>query len=344
MSGFYKFFNEELKGVYLGQAPSIRFGRLRYFQLCEVLYNDQFIGDRFEGAARTNIQNVVIGREDTEIKRQLEEARVVKSDGHGDIRFGHISVINEVDCFVFCLFQGPLAVGVDLYGKKDARSYDDCVQVTDIDALGAAIAAGTIGGEKVTDLFVVRGGQVGYEGDGQFAYDALLRLETGDPFRKRELYSDQQEFRFVLFPKAHPYPLCDHVDVRLAGEVPLFLHTPFDGSTRVKTLPGDPDAAIQAIDDIMAEWAAMRPEHHADFCYTFEENVRLSSEASCAADAMFGPYARRLIDQYAIARSRYPIYLMDVTLMDYTGERSLEGDFRSYRRKVDHIRAGVPLY
>jgi hypothetical protein len=219
--GQYKFLDSRYIDSLLG--GQIRFGRLIYYRLLEVVTKDEWIGDASEGVALTHVENISITSEAPNpiARKRLEEARIVKMGDGSSVSFTNSTFIREVDCYVFCFSVGELRQLTDTMcdpGRPD-YAYDGCVSIVDPVTLASAIArTGTVNGIPVSDKFVVSAGPVDYR---PTAHDFFRDgVAPANPFKKHHRYSAQQEARIVLTPR-EPFH-SDFVSVTIGSPAILF--------------------------------------------------------------------------------------------------------------------------
>uniref|UniRef100_UPI003D10CAAB hypothetical protein n=1 Tax=Rhodopila sp. TaxID=2480087 RepID=UPI003D10CAAB len=219
--GQYKFLDSRyIDNLLRGQ---LRFGRLIYYRLLEVVTKDQWIGDTSEGLALTKIQNLSItpAAPNPLAQRRLEEARIVKMVEGSSVNISNCTFVNEVDCFVFCFSQGDLKHLKDIMCDpvRPDYAYDGCVSLPTPEALARAVLqTGIVDGRPVGDKFIVSVGAANYE---LAAHDFLKDgVAPANPFKKDRRYIAQQEARIVLIPRE---PIqCDFVSVTIASPSTLF--------------------------------------------------------------------------------------------------------------------------
>ncbi|HEX3141883.1 MAG TPA: hypothetical protein VHQ87_17640 [Rhizobacter sp.] len=192
----FKFLDQ--KDVPLMLSGSFRFGRLRNYQLLEMVYGDREIGDRREGAS------------------------ALHAHAKG------LTISNQIDCFALCLSLGT----PDVF----AGTYDGCVSINDVGRLARVIFAhGQIDGRPFTSVFRdLACDAVTYdwvETDLAHTDDA-----SPSPFRKSPRFARQAEVRIAVVHRepieadsitvrCHPRRvarLLEEVPVKAVGEAPAW--------------------------------------------------------------------------------------------------------------------------
>jgi hypothetical protein len=198
--GQYKFLDSRYIDCLLG--GQIRFGRLMYYRLLEVINKDPWIGDASEGVTVTTIDHVSISPDASRLQEtspiRLGDASPFTSFTITDARF--VQEMN--DCFVFCFSLGDLTQLTQTMCDPDRPdyAYDGCVSIVEPCSLADTILhTGIVDGKRIKDGFNVSVGRVNYE---LFVHDFLKEggVAPADPFRKHPRYSAQQEVRVVLHP------------------------------------------------------------------------------------------------------------------------------------------------
>lgn len=183
---------------------SLKFGRLKYYQLLEAITGDCWIGDRNEGAANLTIEHMFIDRDSEEDRRNREIAASMglKMMGNGQTISG-FTVRQEVDCFAFCTSEGTF---------EEARSalqatpggellYGSCIEISDLCELTDRIAKyGSSQFGPLGDQFdQVNCGPVVYETP---TVDVMYHSPIdASALRKSPLYAAQREARILVSPR-----------------------------------------------------------------------------------------------------------------------------------------------
>jgi hypothetical protein len=183
--GQYKF----LDSIYIDNLlrGQIHFRRLVYYRLMEVVTKDYWIGDASEGVALTKIENLSIGPDapDPLSQRRLAEAGIIRMVEGASVSIRDCTIVNEVDCFVFCFSLGDLKQLTNIMCDPDRPdyAYDGCVSLAEPAALADAILhMGIVDGSPVGDKFVVSVGPVDYElAEHDFLKDGVA---PANPFKK----------------------------------------------------------------------------------------------------------------------------------------------------------------
>jgi hypothetical protein len=201
--GYYKFLSS--RHVETTLSGSIRFGRLRYYQLLEGIFGDNRIGDLNEGRSISVIERseVIPGAEGASERELLRSAAIQIDEGSGVTVINH-RIIREIDAFIFCFSHGELEDLRAIMARENdhGASYDACIELRDIQALASRIFSDGIveGMGKVKDLFHrIRLGKVSYRSNIFDFRDGGPR--PGDAFLKQMTYSDQSEVRIALYPR-----------------------------------------------------------------------------------------------------------------------------------------------
>ena len=200
---YYKFLDK--KYVSSTIEGSLKFGRLRYYQLLEIMTGDQWIGDRNEGVARTKVTATLQeGNPEHAVLLDRLSKTGFKLGPGSSAELRDVTIRNELDCFVFCVSEGELAqLAASMSAPERAQyAYDSCLQLRDPQEIMQRLwAQGFVDGQPLPALFKsLHFGQVSYDwaerdlGDGPAA--------SGDPFVKSSRYTEQRERRFVLVPNA----------------------------------------------------------------------------------------------------------------------------------------------
>ena len=203
---FYKFLDKQyVAGTAAGR---LKFGRLRYYQLLEIVTGDQWIGDRKEGLAKTTV-NATLRADDPNDAALIERAESaglfrLEPGRKTQVTMKDVTLYNVVDCFVFCVSNGDLAILTTEMTAPERKkyAYDGCIHLVDPAEIAKRIwERGTVDGQPVSTNFEgVRFGPVTYEWkESEFT---SAPVGKGDPFLKDAIYSPQREWRFVLFPRA----------------------------------------------------------------------------------------------------------------------------------------------
>lgn len=177
-----------------------RFVRLRVYQMREIVFEDDSIGDVEEGAASSKFGfEFTPESQGAPIRKTLEEKGLMKVSGGSRVDAKTISIRSEVDCFVSCW---SVSSKPDLSGV--GSRYDTCVTASDAVTLAHLLYTQGVEfetGQSVGSVFLpIRFDEVDYL-DREFDIAAGV-LPSGDPFVKRRKYSKQAEYRFVLFPRS----------------------------------------------------------------------------------------------------------------------------------------------
>jgi hypothetical protein len=177
---------------------SLRFGRLKYYQLLEAVFNDAAVGDRHEGKASTKIDfDPSGGPSDSEIYDRIIDTGAIVGPMGSWVASGNIFT-REVDSFISC-WSTKSDNGIEGMGAD----YDSRVALDDPQAFADAIwesGVEMVSGSPVSTLFHrIEHGIVHYSAR---TFD-ITKEAAGEPsvFIKRPDYQSQAEYRFALFPK-----------------------------------------------------------------------------------------------------------------------------------------------
>lgn len=188
----FKFLDHSDVGKVLG--GSFKFGRLRHYQLLEIVYDDEEIGDRNEGTSVSTASAKLDGSPEAETARMALAAAggPMVAPGVG-VTFENFQMISFEDAFVLSLSIGMPA---SLIGK-----YDGCIAITDVESLAATLwSHGEWNGCPLPDSF----SEIRYQ---PITYDWTEHnlLQAGHPtpsaFRKAAKYAQQAEYRIALTPR-----------------------------------------------------------------------------------------------------------------------------------------------
>ncbi len=183
-------------------SGTFRFGRLRYYQLLEYLYDDPYIGDANDGVATTIVNAKITSPEDP-LARRLEQVAIIGPGiSNAKISFQNVKLINDVDCFAFCCtarFSDEIAR--EMY---DSSGYDRCIRIAGRQVLANHIwksgVVQELNGRYVKDVFTrIAHGRIQYcQAEGDIRDGPAV---PANPFVKLPRYTSQCEYRYALFPR-----------------------------------------------------------------------------------------------------------------------------------------------
>jgi len=239
---------------------SFRFGRLRYYQMMEIVFADESIGDAQEGTVSALVStNITPDNTGDPVRASLAKSSFIHVDENASIEIRNATFRNEVDCFVCCWSTSATP---DLSGTGSA--YD--TRVTAAGAKSLAHYLNSLGveresGSKILELFApIASGRVQYR---DLVHDmATGPLPSGDQFRKRTRYRHQSEYRLVLIPRATI--AADYVYIECPQAAELLKSAPVKRSQAVAlnaspTPPGD-EYFQQMFSSILAVWRQLQRE------------------------------------------------------------------------------------
>jgi hypothetical protein len=262
---------------------SFRFGRLRYYQMLEIVFEDESIGDAQEGTVSA-VVNAIITSDNTNdpVRASLEKSGIISVSQNSSIEFRNSTFNNEIDCFVSC--WSTLATP-DLTGT--GSTYDTCVTAAGaksithyLNSLGVERESGS----NILELFdpIVSKRMQYYD----VAHDmATGPLPGGDPFRKRTRYQHQAEYRLVLVPRTKIAADFVHIECPQATE--FLSSTPIERSPDVAPNPPDLHPGVeyfqQLLSSILAAWHRIQNELTISDDQAFRANCVASRSAFDAA-------------------------------------------------------------
>jgi hypothetical protein len=203
--GFYKFLDSEHVDKLLG--GSVKFTRLSYYRMLELVSNDRWIGDKDEGVARTHVGDMVVDGSDPRTLAMLNRTGAFyfpPNFGSKATLSGNVLVKSGPNPHIFCFSCGALDDLKDaMCGTKAQGSpYDACVEILNVLGLMKAVGHGLIrnmdGAPFRTAFKKVGGGAVKYSGHDKMLDDQGALLPSC--LRKKSIYTRQQEFRLALEP------------------------------------------------------------------------------------------------------------------------------------------------
>lgn len=177
----------------------IRFGRARYYQMQEVVFADESIGDKLECVSHMTVNTVIdTTQEPTSTQVNLAKMGILSVSGNSRVTFSDTQIYKEVDCYISCwttIANPPLkGVGADYDSRVTAAGAKTLCQY-----LWSHGKLQSDGLPVSTKFHSLRSGRVYYE---PMNHDVAENpLPAPNPFRKRLKYSDQHEYRLVIFPK-----------------------------------------------------------------------------------------------------------------------------------------------
>lgn len=211
--GFYRFMDSQYINDFL--SGKIRFGRLKYYQLLEIVEQDRHIGDKGDGVAVTEVDIHLRGQEATpEIRENLSKAGFNFGDlGEiGEVKIENGRSYKDIDCFVLSLSKGDLDDLIDNMCSPERLkyAYDGCIEVTDIETFVMEIVKNAIYDDKhISEMFCrLQCDDVFYEGNTQDFRDGVV---IPNAFRKDPFFKRQSEYRIVLYPAPNLKIDFDHI-------------------------------------------------------------------------------------------------------------------------------------
>lgn len=196
---------------------SFRFGRLRYYQMLEIVFEDQSIGDAQEGTISTVFDAKLTPENKGEpIWENLAKSGIVLSGENPSIHIRNTTITSEIDCFVCCW---STSASPDLSGT--GSTYDTRVIAAGAKSLAYYLNTSGVereSGSKVLELFYpILSRRVQYSDSVPDL--AAGPMPRGDPFRKRLRYAKQAEYRLVLIPRETISADFVHIECRQAAEL-----------------------------------------------------------------------------------------------------------------------------
>lgn len=195
MTEAFKFLDKAHAG--LVASGHLRFGDLRRYRLMEVVFADQWIGDREDGVAISDLGPMRISDDvsDQEDREKAARLGIIGNMGKGSaIEIGRTVFRHSIDGFAFSCAIGDLDTLAETMCRSEGRpNYDACVRIKNVEELARRVT------EQVEALhpgtFKVKYGPIDYlRGHaGQVAEPA-----PADPFKKRAFYAEQAEYRIFL--------------------------------------------------------------------------------------------------------------------------------------------------
>jgi hypothetical protein len=200
--GLYKFMHWADRSKV--EAGSLRFGRIRYYRLLEVMTDDSHIGDRREGISTNIVPPMSLTPSSP--PEILERLSGIIGFGPGATGSsitisGGMTIYDQTDGYVFSMAEGRLPDLVSSMCSADRASYayDGCVEVLDRSKLMSLVSDASIVESKVSDYFTVTIDKVQYT---DAVGDQISQPMLPSLFRKSCAYSYQSEIRIALQPKA----------------------------------------------------------------------------------------------------------------------------------------------
>lgn len=193
----YRLMEKEHSGSLL--RGSFRFGRLRYYQMREVVFEDESIGDAQEGVVSAAPVTAIFtdGEAIDTASTNLAKSGFIDYQGGTAMFFG-TTFTKEIDCFVS---SWSTSATPDLSGAGAA--YDTCVIAAGAKSLAYYLS--NLGVEsksrsRIQELFKpILARRVQYQ-DSTYNFSECP-LPDADPFRKRTRYRYQSEYRLLLIPR-----------------------------------------------------------------------------------------------------------------------------------------------
>lgn len=274
---------------------SFRFGRLRYYQMLEVVFDDESIGDAQEGAVSAVVSTKLTPENmDDPVRKSLAESGFITVRGNSSIEIRNTTFTNEVDCFVCCWSTSTTP---ELSGTGSA--YDTCVTAAGAKSLAHCLNSFGVereSGSKILDLFApILSGRVQYS---DTEHDmATGPLPSGDPFRKRTRYRHQAEYRFVLIPRAKI--AADFIYVECHPATELLKSAPFARTQTVTSTATDKPAGTeyyqQLLSSILEAWRQLQDT------LAFNSDMRFTTHPA-PSGSDFDAAARRASHEERLAR------------------------------------------
>lgn len=233
---------------------SFRFGRLRYYQMLEVVFEDESIGDAQEGSVSSVLSaSITPDHVDDPVRTNLERSGFITVKGNASVEIRDATFTNEVDCFVCCW---STSTAPDLSGTGSA--YDTCVTAAGAKSLTHYLNKFGVereSGSKILELFdPIESRRVQYHDSAHNM--ATGPLPSGNPFRKRSRYRHQAEYRLVLIPRAKIAADFVYIDCHQAAE--LLSSTPVGRSQTAAFTATDKPAGASYYEQLLAaileEW------------------------------------------------------------------------------------------
>lgn len=247
---------------------SFRFGRLRYYQMLEIVFEDDSIGDAHEGSISSVVNTKLTPKNINDpVRVNLKKMGFIDMDESSSVEISNYTFRNEVDCFVCCwsTSEAPTLSGT-------GSAYDTRVTAAGGKTLAHYLSKFAVereSGRKLNDLFFpIASGRVHYC---DLVHDmASGPLPSGDPFRKRNHYQHQLEYRLVLIPRSTISADFVHIECPQASE--LLASMPINRVQVVAPIPASTGPGRehfqQLLETILAAWqqvqdALARKEDHA---------------------------------------------------------------------------------
>lgn len=334
---FFKFIYREHAPSYAGDTPTLWFGRLKYYRLLERLTGDDRIGDLYEGTALTHVDRITSDDADQSQHEILRRAGAIDIGGLGNT-VENFTVINEVDAFVFCLSYDEFEAAADVFARQDDDSYDAALKISDIGALTDEICAGTVSGTPVTELFDIYVREVHYDREEIYDLNLTMRVESGDPFRKRNLYAGQKEFRFALIPKAEIAD-CDHIQLQLRKDASrLFEPIEVRGSSRIEREIDTPslDDLKAHLRELLIDWDAIDAVNRMKMHHLLGKQDELL-QVLAEHKTRFRKYSSEMIKLYYHLRRHHRDNSLDSMIVHNDDNTVLAMLFERYLRRLDAL-------
>lgn len=192
----YKFLHSEHLPDLLSGKILVR--PLRFYQLLETVFRDEWIGDENEGLAINRVRDVDFAADDDPARR--ERLRSIGWHISGPSRVVGGLHLAFSDAFVFSLSQGEIQPLTAAF-CSGAAPYTACVEIADLSAFArCAWCDGIVDdGVRVKDLFAEPvAGEIRYGPNAAYLDDEAPL--ASDPFRKAPRYASQSEVRVVFQP------------------------------------------------------------------------------------------------------------------------------------------------
>lgn len=235
---------------------SFRFGRLRYYQMLEVVFEDASIGDAQEGTTSALVSTKITPEnQDDPVRLNLSRSGFITASGNASIEIRNAKFAHETDCFVCCWSTSSTP---DLSGAGAA--YDTCVTATGAKSLAHYLESFGVerdSGYSLRDLFQpILAGRVQYL---DLDHDmAAGPLPSGDPFRKRTRYRSQFEYRLVLVPRKTISADFLWVDCPQAAE--FLQSTPVEQIVAQAQFTKELEDSEQILNGLLEEWRRVQNE------------------------------------------------------------------------------------
>ncbi len=259
-----------------------RFGRARYYQMQEVVFADESIGDKLECVSHTTVNaDIDTSQGVSPTQSNLAAMGFLNVSGNSRVTISNSQVYRELDCYISCwtTIEDPTLDGA-------GSTYDCRVTASGGKTLSHLLwAHGTLRptGHSIQAQFrSLVSGRVYYE---PLEYDvAETALPSPNPFRKRLKYSNQFEYRLVLFPTTTIGSDFITVDCPEAASLLNLARLPKRTSATGENSAADARDTSKLLDSLVQEWVSRQKELDRKYDDQLDQ-IRLISHSSGAVQA-----------------------------------------------------------